>query len=97
MDDGWTRLDRVVLVCRFIYKNGIADLTLLCLTLKETYHMVDSCDKSIAGWSEEDGGKTFVIKDPAKFEQKVIPTYFKHSKFSSFVRVSKNSVWLICC
>ena len=52
--------------------------------------MIDSCDKSIAGWSEDDNGTTFVIKDPVKFEQKVIPTYFKHNKFSSFVRVSKS-------
>ena len=51
--------------------------------------MIDSCDKSIAGWSEDDNGTTFVIKDPVKFEQKVIPTYFKHNKFSSFVRVSR--------
>ena len=48
--------------------------------------MIDTCDDSIACWGDD--GKTFVIKDPAKFEQQIIPQFFKHNKFSSFVRVS---------
>lgn len=52
--------------------------------LRKTYHMVDTCDPSIACWSED--GETFVVKDPVKFEQQIIPQFFKHSKFSSFVR-----------
>ena len=47
--------------------------------------MIDTCDPAIASWSEE--GDTFVVKDPVKFEQAIIPQFFKHSKFSSFVRV----------
>lgn len=31
----------------------------------ETYHMIDSCDASIAAWSED--GSTFVVKDPDIF------------------------------
>ena len=46
--------------------------------------MIDSCDPTVAGWSEE--GDTFVVKDPKKFESVIIPQFFKHSKFSSFVR-----------
>lgn len=46
--------------------------------------MIDSCDPSIACWSED--GETFVVKDPEKFESTIIPQFFKHSKFSSFVR-----------
>jgi len=47
--------------------------------------MIDTCDPKIAGWS--DNGETFVIKDPVKFEEQIIPQFFKHNKFSSFVRV----------
>jgi len=46
--------------------------------------MIDTCDPAIAGWSED--GETFVVKDPEKFESTIIPQFFKHSKFSSFVR-----------
>jgi hypothetical protein len=46
--------------------------------------MIDTCDPAIACWSED--GETFVVKDPTKFEKVVIPQFFKHSKFSSFVR-----------
>lgn len=52
--------------------------------------MVDTCDPSVACWSED--GETFVVKDPIKFEKQIIPQFFKHSKFSSFVRVS----YLLC-
>lgn len=51
----------------------------------ETYHMVDTCDPTVACWSED--GETFVVKNPEKFEKQIIPQFFKHSKFSSFVRV----------
>jgi HSF-type DNA-binding len=47
--------------------------------------MIESCDTEIAGWDED--GLTFTVKDPVKFETKIIPQFFKHSKFSSFVRV----------
>lgn len=52
--------------------------------LRKTYHMIDSCDPAIACWSDD--GETFVVKDPSKFEKEIIPQFFKHSKFSSFVR-----------
>jgi HSF-type DNA-binding len=47
--------------------------------------MIESCDTDIAGWDED--GLTFTVKDPVKFETQIIPQFFKHSKFSSFVRV----------
>jgi HSF-type DNA-binding len=47
--------------------------------------MIDSCDPNVAGWDED--GLTFTVKDPNQFETKIIPQFFKHSKFSSFVRV----------
>lgn len=46
--------------------------------------MIDTCDPSIAEWS--DHGDTFVVKDTEKFAAKVIPEFFKHNNFSSFVR-----------
>ena len=52
--------------------------------------MIDSCDPTIACWSED--GETFVVKDPVKFERSIIPQFFKHSKFSSFVRVSLHAL-----
>jgi len=52
--------------------------------LRKTYHMIDTCDSSIACWSED--GETFVVKNTDVFEKTVIPQFFKHSKFSSFVR-----------
>jgi len=33
----------------------------------ETYHMIQSCDQSIATWSE--AGDNFIVKDPDKFAQ----------------------------
>ena len=48
--------------------------------------MIDSCDPDVACWSED--GTTFVVKDPIRFERTIIPQFFKHSKFTSFVRVS---------
>lgn len=52
--------------------------------LRKTYHMIDTCDSNIASWSED--GETFVVKQPKIFESTIIPQFFKHSKFSSFVR-----------
>ena len=46
--------------------------------------MIDSCDPAIAGWSDD--GKTFVVKNVSEFESSIIPQFFKHNKFASFVR-----------
>lgn len=54
------------------------------LFLRKTYHMIDSCDSSVACWSDD--GESFIVKSTDHFEKKVIPEFFKHSKFSSFVR-----------
>mmetsp|Transcript_34181 Transcript_34181/g.68925 ORF Transcript_34181/g.68925 Transcript_34181/m.68925 type:complete len:544 (-) Transcript_34181:2735-4366(-) len=50
----------------------------------ESYTMIDTCDPSIASWSED--GKTFVVKNITIFASTIIPQFFKHSKWSSFVR-----------
>jgi HSF-type DNA-binding len=38
---------------------------------------------------------TFTVKDPVRFETEIIPQFFKHSKFTSFVRVS-NGMFCFC-
>lgn len=46
--------------------------------------MIDTCDPEIASWSED--GNTFIVKDTTRFGQTIVPLYFKHRKFTSFVR-----------
>jgi len=52
--------------------------------LQKTYQMIDTCDPEVCTWSDD--GTTFVVKNVTLFESTVVPRYFKHSKFSSFVR-----------
>mmetsp|Transcript_6034 Transcript_6034/g.14628 ORF Transcript_6034/g.14628 Transcript_6034/m.14628 type:complete len:341 (+) Transcript_6034:40-1062(+) len=52
--------------------------------LTKTFHMIEQCDPSVAAWSAD--GKSFVIRDVDSFARDVLPLYFKHSKFASFVR-----------
>jgi len=54
------------------------------LFLRKTYQMLESCPTAIAAWSAK--GDSFLIKDPDRFAQTVIPQYFSHNNFSSFVR-----------
>eukprot|EP00529_Nitzschia_sp_RCC80_P013369 CAMPEP_0113451780 /NCGR_PEP_ID=MMETSP0014_2-20120614/6512_1 /TAXON_ID=2857 /ORGANISM="Nitzschia sp." /LENGTH=609 /DNA_ID=CAMNT_0000343141 /DNA_START=89 /DNA_END=1918 /DNA_ORIENTATION=+ /assembly_acc=CAM_ASM_000159 len=55
--------------------------------LKKTWAMIDSCtEPDICGWNDDDNGESFVVKDPKRFESEIIPQFFKHSKFTSFVR-----------
>jgi len=46
--------------------------------------MITSCDDEKACWSKD--GKSFFIKNVETFSSNILPQYFKHSKFSSFVR-----------
>jgi hypothetical protein len=66
--------------------HGFAFFTLLLpvLFLQKTYTMIDTCDPDIASWSND--GMSFYVKDPERFASTVIPTFFKHSNFASFVR-----------
>lgn len=53
--------------------------------LRKTYLMVDTCNQEVASWSS-DKETSFVVKNPERFASEIIPQYFKHSNFASFVR-----------
>ncbi|KAL3620161.1 hypothetical protein CASFOL_035073 [Castilleja foliolosa] len=53
--------------------------------LLKTYEMVDDASTDgIVSWSESK--KSFVVWNPPEFQQVLLPTYFKHNNFSSFIR-----------
>ncbi|KAL4166854.1 hypothetical protein KRP22_012343 [Phytophthora ramorum] len=52
--------------------------------LQKTYDMIESSPSAVACWG--DGGSSFIIKLPREFAKTMLPRYFKHNNFSSFVR-----------
>ncbi|KAJ6319691.1 hypothetical protein OIU76_005300 [Salix suchowensis] len=53
--------------------------------LTKTYDMVDDpVTNSVVSWGH--GGCSFVVWNPPEFAQDLLPKYFKHNNFSSFVR-----------
>ncbi|KAK1291847.1 Heat stress transcription factor B-4 [Acorus calamus] len=53
--------------------------------LTKTYHLVDDPSTDhIVSWGEDD--TTFVVWRPPEFARDLLPNYFKHNNFSSFVR-----------
>ncbi|CAI0378665.1 unnamed protein product [Linum tenue] len=53
--------------------------------LMKTYDMVDdSSTDDIVSWSP--ANNSFVVWDPPEFARRLLPTYFKHNNFSSFIR-----------
>lgn len=52
--------------------------------LSKTYAMICECPPHIASWNQE--GTSFFVFDPKELSEKLIPQYFKHNNFSSFVR-----------
>ncbi|OQR91343.1 HSF-type DNA-binding [Thraustotheca clavata] len=52
--------------------------------LKKTFDMISQSPEDIAEWGPD--GTTFIVKDPKEFAATMLPKYFKHSNFSSFVR-----------
>lgn len=64
---------------------GESQRTLPTPFLTKTYQLVDdpSIDDLIS-WNED--GTTFIVWRPAEFARDLLPKYFKHNNFSSFVR-----------
>lgn len=53
--------------------------------LSKTYEMVDdSLTDSIVSWSANN--KSFIVWNPPEFARDLLPKYFKHNNFSSFIR-----------
>ena len=53
--------------------------------LSKTYDMVDDpSTDSIVSWSPTNN--SFVVWNPPEFARDLLPKYFKHNNFSSFVR-----------
>ncbi|KAL0377714.1 UNVERIFIED_CONTAM: Heat shock factor protein HSF24 [Sesamum radiatum] len=53
--------------------------------LTKTYHLVDDPKTDdVISWN--DAGTTFVVWKTAEFAKDLLPNYFKHNNFSSFVR-----------
>ena len=53
--------------------------------LLKLYQIIENDEyKNIINWSED--GKFFIIFNPNDFSQIILPTYFKHNNYSSFIR-----------
>lgn len=62
--------------------------------LTKTYQLVDDpATDHIVSWGEDD--TTFVVWRPPEFARDLLPNYFKHNNFSSFVRQLNTYVCLL--
>lgn len=52
----------------------------------------DKAYQDLISWSQD--GKAIVIKNPVEFAEKLLPIYFKHSNYASFVRQVKTALRL---
>uniref|UniRef100_A0A0D9X8S6 HSF-type DNA-binding domain-containing protein n=1 Tax=Leersia perrieri TaxID=77586 RepID=A0A0D9X8S6_9ORYZ len=64
--------------------------------LTKTYQLVnDPATDHVVSWGDDAGGGSFVVWRPPEFARDILPNYFKHSNFSSFVRQLNTYVRII--
>jgi heat shock transcription factor, other eukaryote len=64
--------------------------------LIKTYQLVDDpATDHIVSWGD-DRASTFVVFRPPEFARDILPNYFKHNNFSSFVRQLNTYVSMSC-
>lgn len=62
--------------------------------LLKTYTLVeDPATDDVISWNSD--GSAFIVRQPAEFARDLLPTLFKHSNFSSFVRQLNTYVCLL--
>ncbi len=52
--------------------------------VSKLYRMVNESTSNLIGWGSH--GSTFAVSNPEDFSRQVLPLFFKHNNFSSFVR-----------
>ncbi|MCO5561685.1 hypothetical protein L7F22_015307 [Adiantum nelumboides] len=68
--------------------------TFLSLFLSKTYDMIeDSVSDSVISWSS--GNNSFIVWSLSELSQNLLPRYFKHNNFPSFVRQLNTYVSII--
>lgn len=64
--------------------------------LTKTFYMVgDPATADVVSWSP--AKNSFVVWDPHRFSAMLLPRYFKHSNFSSFIRQLNTYVRIYVC
>lgn len=52
--------------------------------MTKVYAIVDTSEPDVVGWSES--GDSFLVRNATEFSKSVLPRFFRHSNYSSFIR-----------